>query len=304
MEPSQLPEITIPDRSESTFVDISALEKAWDRDWREHLDFLDDWLVRQPDSDAPFYTPYLPWLGPDYQQGGIFLMATAQNLGQFQVDKEVDHRKRWEKATGWPDKTLRRLEPRSFEDWRLIPIQPWMDGIMAALAGLWMFAQTGDAPRSLDGIARQVAVTNYFKHSLRKITQSGQRDHNPVLLVPTLRDRYVRFTCDYLVKPEITALKPSVVIGFTTLGKMGGFVGVDTNVVLVNDPSWIKQGMSGVAREKGSWRLEVEKSNIPEALDERVEGWLGQLGSPYSTGKRESTRIYLLYTWLKFREKL
>ena len=152
--------------SESLSADLLRLEKAWDRDWSAELGFLEDHLVRTPGTRNPFCNPYLPWIGPGYRHGGILLMATAQNLGQFQDHSSEDHLERWRVATGWPDRTLRRLEHPSFEEWRSVPIQPWMDGIMTVLAGLWMFAESGDAPGQLEDIASRVAVTNYFKHSL------------------------------------------------------------------------------------------------------------------------------------------
>lgn len=224
-------------------------------------------------------------------------MATAQNLAQFQGESDVDLA-RWREATGWPDHALDRMQRWRPDHWRAVPIQPWMDGIMPALAGIWMLANSGDAPASLDEIASQVSVTNFFKHSLRQEGSARLRDLNPRDLETGLKGPYVALTRDRFVEPEVTQLAPAVIIAFSSLGKLNAFRGMNVPVVLANDPSWIKQGMSGVAREGGSWRTRVEGASIPRKVRSRVDGWLGQLSPPYSTGKRDSARIYLLHTFL------
>lgn len=281
-------------------VELASLGDAWAHDWKRDLRFLEQHLVRVPGSSEPFTSPYLPWIGPRYPPGGILLMATAQNLAQFQGETDADLA-RWRQATGWPDDTLDRMRRWELEQWRDVPIQPWMDGIMTALAGVWMLARSNDAPVSLDDIASQVSVTNFFKHSLRKEGKARARDLNPRDLETALRGRYLSLTRKLFVEPEVEALAPAVIIAFSSLGKLGAFDGLNTPVVLANDPTWIKQGMSGVARKGGSWQLAVERAAIPESVHTLVNGWVDQLNSPYSAGKRESARIYLLHNFLTMR---
>ena len=94
-----------------TAIELAPLQAAWDRSWNEELRFLERHLVRIPESGEPFTSPYLPWVGPEYRPGGVLLMATAQNLAQFQGETEADHA-RWREATGWPDGTLHRMQRR------------------------------------------------------------------------------------------------------------------------------------------------------------------------------------------------
>lgn len=288
-------------------VDLVALESEFSREHDDDLRFLADQghLVDCPDENGPLFDPYLPWVGPDYLPGGVLILATAQNLGQFD-NSSPERRRQWRHAVGWPDRTLWRLYPESSGDWRSVPIQPWMDGILAALAGTWMLAQSGDAPEALDEIARRVAVTNFFKHSLRKTGKSGrQGDKNPQSLPGADRRRFVEVTRRNYVDPEVRALKPGAVIGFKTMAALGGFSRFPCPVSTVNDPSWIKQGMGGVAGEDGSWRLRVDQSGnaMTERARQRMAAWVSQLSPAYSGGKREATEIYLNYNFLEWKRE-
>ena len=179
-----------------------------------------------------------------------------------------------------------------------------MDGMLAALAGVWMLAEKGDAPERLDDVARQVAVTNFFKHSLRTRTKSGrQGDLNPKNIDDrSQRDRFVRVTREHYVDTEVAALQPGVVIGFTTVKDMGGFAGFPVEVRVVNDPSWVKQGMAGVASKGGSWKTRVERSGsaVSSVAGSRISSWVQQLGPSYSKGKQEAMSIYLTCYFLDF----
>lgn len=289
-------------------IDLCELERVFRKDRSDELRFLaeQNLLVDRPDGNGPFYAPYLPWVGPDYRPGGILLMATAQNLGQFSHDSSPERQQLWMKATGWPNHTLRRLYPDSFDAWRTVPIQPWMDGVLAALAGLWMLARDGNAPERLEDVARQVAVTNFFKHSLRKRNKSGRQvDLNPKNIDHSLQERFIRVTRKRYVDAEVSALRPAAVIGFKTVEAMGGFSDFPVEVRVVNDPSWIKQGMRGVASEGGSWQARVEKSQaaISSVATSRIDSWIPQLASSYSGGKRDATSIYLKCCLLDFCER-
>lgn len=172
-----------------------------------------------------------------------------------------------------------------------VDIQPWSDGILPALVRTWHLSQG----RQNHDVRATTAVSNYYKFSLA--TPDGKRDMHPEKLGGDRAKQYASLTLDAYVRHELELLAPSLVITFRghRAAALRAHVGARCMVVEVNDPSWIKKGMGGVAKAGGSWRREVDvdarrlaphEPAIAEALD--------ACHSTYGNGKRDAARIYLM----------
>ena len=271
-----------------------------------------DVLVTVPGQGRPLYEPYIPFVGPAYRPGGVLVLATAQNLAQFGRTGDTPN---WRLSTGLPDAPLHRLYrvgnrtvSRVLESAEVVcenvAMQPFEDGVLPALAGLWMAAAGEDPPRDLDAVAALISATNFYKHSLR--TPSGA-DLNPE--EPSFRNRlsaYRDLTLHTFAGPEVEILRPGAILAFRGVPEaLRGHAPSGCRWRTINDPSWIKQGMSGVATApSGSWFRRAQDPRIPMAIRDLVEAYLGQLRSPYSAGKREATRVYLLVNYLEFESSI
>jgi hypothetical protein len=273
-------------------------------------------VAQAPYDTEPFLCPYLPFVGPRYQPGGVMIYATAQNL----ADTETNKAKWWRHIVG--DDSLWRLyddrDPREEDSTnpcrhgpaelrrvhrRRIAMAPIGQGITLALAGLLHYKRTGEAIADLDDVAAQISCTNFFKFSLVQ----GRRDFNPLQLPAQALTRYMALTAEHFVRPEVEAIRPSLIISFNGLfsPRFMSELSAPPQVMPVNDPGWIKRGGGGSLSPGGSWRRAVESSSVPERVRQLTEDYLDQCDKPYRgaldapTSKRAAARTYLLSYYLR-----
>jgi hypothetical protein len=274
-------------------------------DGPRELGFISDRLVSGP-AGQPMFDPYVALVGPSYLPGASTLvLATAQNLAQFIG--------RWDApkaaaAVGHPGDPLWRLyggaPPGEHRPFSRVPIQPWADGVLVGLAGVLALARGEVPPASLDEISRGTAVTNSFKHSLHR---GGRLDLNPVTGPRAGLDgwnhaiaaKYLEVTRTRLVGPELQILRPRDIITFRHLPVPA----VDgATVHAVNDPAWIKRGRGGATAPGSTWQASA--AGVPVDVADRIDGWVTQMGSPYSADKAEATRLYLAKYYSEFKRAL
>lgn len=241
-------------------------------------------VCRRSDGQ-PVLDPYVPFVGPGYEAGGILVYATAQNLAG------VEHRYRDELTPGeaalyrlWDGVAPTGPKPAPAG----VGIQPWDDGILPALVGMLNLARTG-RPETLDGVRGRTAVSNFYKLSL----VDGTRDLNPNGLPRDSVERYARMTWDRFVSRELERLEPALIITFR-----GAHAAIlqkhrPARVRVVNDPAWLKRG--------GRFREVPAASEVARALAARS---LDSCEEPYRTSKRKAAMGYLLRYFAQERASL
>jgi hypothetical protein len=250
---------------------------------REFADFVAD-IVRDA-ACRPYLEPYVPLVGPDYRSGGLLVYATAQNLarnGAFEPGVKSMFRL-------WPGDEP-PAGPVACPPGE-VGIQPWDDGLLPALVKMWHLARGSEAV----DVWRSTAVSNYFKLSLGR-GHKHNLDLNPAKLGWVRAQAFARLTWEHFVRAEIEVLQPGVVLTFpgaqaTVLHtELGGRCVVEE----VNDPAWVKRGMSGAAR--GSWATAVTRAAERLApFEDAIEDALDRCKPPYSGAKRPSAHVYLSY---------
>ena len=243
-----------------------------------------DKVCRRRDGQ-PVLDPYVPFVGPGYEAGGILVYATAQNMAG------VEHRYRDELNHG--EAALYRLwggvapaGPKPAPAG--LGIQPWDDGILPALVGMLNLARTGEL-ETLDGIRGRTAVSNFYKLSL----VDGTKDFNPSRLPREAVARYAKTTWNRFVLRELECLAPALIVTFR-----GAHAAIlreqrPERVRVVNDPAWLKRG--------GRFREVPAASEDACAL---AAGYLDSCEEPYRTSKREAATGYLLHYFAQERASM
>jgi hypothetical protein len=249
---------------------------------------LRDLLVRDTAGD-PFDQPYVPRIGADFRPGvGLLVYGTAQNLQDGSYSPGAD--------------AMFRL--RDAPHWRGVPIQPWSDGILPALAGVLHSACWGEGIPDLDDVVARCAVSNFFKVSLRRPDRAG--DLNPVTELPSeVGGLHTELTWQHFVSHEVEILRPRGILCFggghaRLLSSQQGIPALECN-----DPAWIKQGMRWAGGPNGSWTRRVGETTA--ALRTLVDGYLDVCSPAYSGRRRPNATTYLLnyfLDWLAMRSAL
>lgn len=287
--------------AETIFSELAEIPKKVNPE--RDLDFLEALLVRDPKTRKPVWEAYFPFVGPLYESGGVMVLSTAQNLSG-----DVN-RPTWPLITGLPNsphyrlyrcgnETLQRIHKVDEVNYQDIEIAPWKDGVLPALVGLAMRESGLGEFSDLNEICRRVAISNFFKHSL---TTNKGNDLNPLSadLADPIRSQFHSATAKLYVNPEIQALKPKLLIVFKDLVGLLKPMAPEARVIGVNDPSWMKQGMGGVASPpNGSWYRRVSSATIPPDVETLISTYISQMATVYKS-KSEAVRIYLLYYWLE-----
>jgi hypothetical protein len=247
------------------------------------------------------FPPYVPWVGPQYAQGGIIIYGTAQNLnentetgGVFALNE---------------DKLVQRLRYMPWNEWQPVngfqgvSINPYAAGILPALAGVWQYLHGGNASSHLDDVNKQVAATNYYKFSLR----NGKRDMNPNSLANDEFGREYRQVNDALTRLELNYLKPNALI--VIRGRHSGVLASEASatgrtLLEVNDPAWMLRGGGSCFNVSGSWHIKASSVTDRKILDlgagwsELIPAW-----SKYHN-KKMVVRDYLLCYYQDWLNKL
>jgi len=241
---------------------------------------LRDLLVRDA-AGNPFDQPYVPRIGADFRPGaGLLVYGTAQNLqdGSYGPGE---------------DTTFRLWDARH---WKQVPIQPWSDGILPALAGVLHSARWGESIPNLDDVVARCAVSNFFKVSLRRPDRRG--DLNPVTGLPTeVNALHSEFTWQHFIYHEVEILRPRTILCFGGgHAKLLRSRHVDIPILECNDPAWIKRGMGRTGGTNGSWTRRVGEATAQ--MRALVDGYLHGCSRDYSGGRRHDATTYLLAYFL------
>ncbi len=260
---------------------------------------VEQYLVRDPEGDEPFKAPYVPFVGSKYRTGGVLVYATAQNIDPKSFPPRYRSRPLWRL---YRDGGLNRTGTNYGE----VYIQPWKDGILPALVAMWHLARESHQTDDLGEVHQRAAVSNFYKQSLRQ-GPGQRRDKNPRALSKAEQRSFVEQTLEHYVRPEIERLEPEVVIMFRGPHEreMKGLCKEHRAACkVVNDPSWVKRGMGGVFRPGKSWGRKIEENEASlRPARELVEALLPQCKTPYSAGKMDASRVYLLKYYLDWREE-
>lgn len=269
-------------------------------DPRARVDLIGDRLVQDPWTKEPVWKSYIPFVGPSYQRGRLLILGTAQNLAK--VAKSAREAE-WREATGLPDMSLYRLyraagatfaRPlrKAEVSFSSIAIQPYMDGILAGVAGMALLAMGRGTCATLDDATQYIAVTNFFKHSLR--TPVGN-DLNPSQLPKELQTRYRAATLRHYVLEEISILKPIAIVTFSDIvADEIRSSWKDGPVYRIYDPAYIKRGAS--LRQWSHYLTE-----IPGSVSELIRSYVSQMKQPYQGGKSLAATNYLAKYYAEFK---
>jgi hypothetical protein len=222
-------------------------------------------------DEKGIFPPYVPFVGKKYDKYRIFVYGMAQNVKQNDgyLIQYTDVEK------------VKRL-------YKSIDIAPRQ--IMYALVGVYLYAKYRVAIENFTEIKEYIGITNYYKFSLN----DGKRDINPNRKLNNLNSYWE--LNDALSSKELEFLKPKVIISFkgrhNTVIRKNGF----SNLVTVNDPSWILQGARGCLKENGSWYRKQTDTNVIDLLTK----YISQIDKNGYQRKKEAVRIYLgkyFYDW-------
>lgn len=262
------------------------------------------------------FPPYIPFIGKLYTStlAQILIYATAQNINN--TDAEIIYNN--------TDGEKPLLEDRLYWDWDFkkdyrednsdfkytdIAIQPFQDGILPALFGVFQYAWAlRGGFEKFNTIMDHVAVSNYYKFSLRSEKTDLNPDSNDAISL--LPDTYYKLN-NNLVTEEIKCLNPDAIFTFNGYKKQNHLKHLFPNnfrIFVINDPSWIKYGHYGYLNQNGRWSIRVNE-NIPknDYIRGLVDNYCDQIKSNPISGKFWSTRIdcikiYLLKYFVDWRQ--
>jgi len=272
--------------------------QAWDL---TPLSAYDD-LVSSKDDAGRFFAPYVPLVGSQYDKYKVLIYGTAQNIGRC-TDLRKDLSANSDKLV-WRLYYSMKFDKDGFQvplPYNEVPIEPFREGIVPALAGLFILVRFGETISNLQDVQEHVAVSNFCKFSL----SHGARDMNPNSLAQG--EAYWDMNAE-LVREEVALLNPEhVIIAFNYERNPLAWRAIKKvwptkELIMVNDPAWIKRGARGCLKPGGSWHKRVASEKTPEI----IEAYLPQISRPDSTyvdGFRDLAKTYLMFYLLDWQTK-
>lgn len=252
-------------------------------------------------SEKGIFPPYVPFLGKLFNEYGILVYCTAQNIshGGSLVKLYSDNFSRLSRRLEYGENFKRHYGETEF-DISDVDIAPFENGVIPALIAVFIYAKTG-TKISVEHILDYCGVTNYYKYSLH----SDTRDINPDSEISLLdsQDQYKYWALnDKLVRQELCAIRPKYVISFNgyKLRMLASYsMEFDYTLYSVNDPSWILQGASGKLNSDGDWGMEFQ--NLDKGDLEFIDSYTRILKGKYE-GKAESVKAYLAHYYNYFKK--
>ena len=255
-------------------------------------------LISSKKGDRLF-PPYIPLVGKSYEKFKNLIYATAQNMA---YDDNVTKR-----YSNHFDKLVERLYysenfdrkyPHDSLPYKEVDIAPYSQGVLPALAGIFIYTVCQEVLTNFDKIQDHIAVSNYYKFSLH--VYGKKNDINPKNLGDA-KDYWG--LNDGLVSCELDVLKPNYVLAFhgrhervlKNLAKEKDF-----KLKIINDPAWILKGHGGCLKPQGSWGSKTSEIRDKVTI---IEGYLKKLGNRYQ-GKKKAVKIYLLKYYLDWRNQM
>lgn len=256
-------------------------------------------------KDDRLFPPYIPLIGKSYEKFKILIYATAQNMADNDdvAKRYSDHFDKLVERLYY-SKNFDRKYPHDHLCYKEVDIAPYNQGVLPALAGIFIYTVCHEALTSFDNIQDHIAVSNYYKFSLH-----GKKDINPVRRSKQFddlidADDYWRLN-DELVLRELDVLKPDYVLAFH--GRHERVLKdvareKDFKLKIINDPAWILRGAWGYLKPQGSWGSKTSEIRDKELLS-LIKSYLKNLGNHYQ-GKKEAVKIYLLKYYLDWQSQL
>ena len=252
-------------------------------------------------SEKGIFPPYVPFLGKLFDEYGILVYCTAQNIshGESLVKLYSDNFYQLSCRLEYGDCFKRHYGETEF-DISDVDIAPFENGVIPALIAAFIYAKTG-TKIPVERILDYCGVTNYYKYSLH----SDTRDINPDSEISLLdcQDQYKYWALnDKLVRQELCAIRPKYVISFNgyKLRMLASYsMELDYTLYSVNDPSWILQGASGKLNSDGDWGMEFQ--NLDKDGLEFIDSYTQILKGRYE-GKAESVKAYLAHYYNYFKK--
>lgn len=254
-------------------------------------------------SEKGIFPPYVPFLGKLFDEYGVLVYCTAQNIphNNSLVKRYSDNFEKLNCRLEYGDDFNRHYGETDF-DISDVDIAPFENGVIPALIAVFIMAKTG-TKIPVEHILDYCGVTNYYKFSLhtkaRDINPDGEISHF------NNQDQYKYWALnDELVRQELCAIRPKYVISFNgyKLRMLASYsMEFDYTLYSVNDPSWILQGASGKLKSDGDWGLEFQ--NLDKDDLEFIDSYTQILKGKYE-GKAESVKAYLAHYYNIFKQKI
>jgi len=254
-------------------------------------------------SDARLFPPYVPFLGKLFNEYGILVYCTAQNIshGESLVKLYSDNFTRLSSRLEYGDGFKRHYGETDF-DISDVDIAPFENGVIPALVAIFIYAQKR-IKIPVEHILDYCGVTNYYKFSLHSDTRDLNPDRGISVLGSHDLDEYRSFNNKF-VRQELDKIRPKYVISLkgnklsnlASYSKEYGYT-----LYSVNDPSWILRGASGKLGPNGDWGKELL------SLDKDAQKFISSytqtpiLKSRYEK-KSEGVKAYLAHYYNEFRK--
>ena len=262
------------------------------------LDLEGDPLISTKTKQGKIFPPYIPFVGTHYKDFKILIYATAQNFNINNQKMYDPYEKNFDKLverlwyqidfkTKYPDMAFRYTD---------ISIAPYEEGVLPALAGIFIYTFWGQILLEFDEIQDHLSVSNYYKFSL-----NDGKDINPQKASAS----YWKLN-DALVSEELEVLRPKHIIVFK--GRHKKFLEDKQNefsfkVHFINDPSWILHGHQGYCKPEGKWGKSI--SNADHDIFQYIDSYLEVIKQSQSYGSKiEAIKIYLLHYYLEWKKFL
>ena len=239
-------------------------------------------------KDDRLFPPYIPLIGKNYEKFKILIYATAQNMADNgNVAKRYsDHFNKLAERLYY-SKNFDRKYPHDHLCYKEVDIAPYNQGVLPALAGIFIYIVCNKVLTNFDNIQDHIAVSNYYKFSLH----DKKNDINPNHLNRCTDANDYWVLNDKLVLRELEILKPDHVLAIhgrhervlKELAKEKDF-----KLNIINDPAWILRGAGGCLKPQGIWASKT--SEIPDKLLSLIESYLENLGNHYQ-GKKPTVQI-------------
>lgn len=255
-------------------------------------------------KDDRLFPPYIPLIGKNYEKFKILIYATAQNMAHNGdvANQYSNHFNKLVERLYYSDNFDRKY-PHDHLSFKEVDIAPYNQGVLPALAGVFIYTVCHKVLTNFDSIQDHIAVSNYYKFSLH-----SKRDINPKHLYDA-KDYWD--LNDKLVSCELDVLRPNYVLAFhgrhePVLGNLAMKNNFKLNII--NDTAWILRGAWGYLKPQGRWGSKTSEIQDKELLG-IIEGYLKNFKSSddYKNryqAKRDAVKVYLLKYHLDWRNQM
>ena len=141
---------------------IDLLKKEFQNSKIEFGNEIFDNLSTKTD-DGKIFPPYVPFVGQNYNEFGILVYSTAQNIN-YDEDRNM-YQNNYNKLTErlYYFKNFNKKYPENKMSFTDIGINPYGTGVIAALLGVFIYTKFDKKIENLDEINNWIGISNYYK---------------------------------------------------------------------------------------------------------------------------------------------